>query len=81
MCSGFTLTKSSLIGLNVVYMLVSLITIGVAVHSKYFIHITPNNSYEDQGITSINKPEAKAQSKAPKSPQKGKEEFGLWDSH
>jgi len=31
---GFTLTKSSLIGVNVVYMLVSLITIGVAVHSK-----------------------------------------------
>jgi len=34
MCSGFTLTKSSLIGLNVVYMLVSFVIIGVAVHSK-----------------------------------------------
>jgi len=34
MCSGFTLTKSTLIGLNVVYMLVSFIIIGVAVHSK-----------------------------------------------
>ena len=50
MCSGFTLTKSSLIGLNVVYMLVSLITIGVAVHSKYIVHhlsfIYPQNSHE-----------------------------------
>ena len=32
---------------------------------------------------SIDKPEAKSQSKAqsPKKPQKGKEEFGLWASH
>ena len=31
----------------------------------------------------IDKPEAKSQSKAqsPKKPQKGKEEFGLWASH
>jgi len=35
MCSGFTLTKSTLIGLNVVYMLVSFIIIGVAAHSKF----------------------------------------------
>ena len=38
MCSGFTLTKSSLIGLNVVYMLVSFVIIGVAVHSKFTHH-------------------------------------------
>ena len=34
-------------------------------------------------VQNIDKPEAKAQSKAqsPKSPKKGKEEFGLWASH
>ena len=40
MCSGFTLTKSTLIGLNVVYMLVSFIIIGVAAHSKYIISLS-----------------------------------------
>jgi len=34
MCGGFTCSKNTLVGLNVMYILVSLLMIGVAVHSK-----------------------------------------------
>jgi tetraspanin-13/31 len=34
MCSGFTCSKNTLVGLNIVYILVSFLLIGVAVHGK-----------------------------------------------
>jgi len=34
MCGSFTCSKNTLVGLNVIYMLVSFLIIGVAVHSK-----------------------------------------------
>ena len=35
MCGSFTCSKNTLVGLNVIYILVSFLMIGVAVHSKY----------------------------------------------
>jgi hypothetical protein len=34
MCGGFTCSKNTLVGLNIVYVLVSFLLIGVAVHGK-----------------------------------------------
>ena len=34
MCGGFTCSKNTLVGLNIAYILVSFIMIGVAVHGK-----------------------------------------------
>ena len=34
MCGSFTCSKNTLVGLNVIYILVSFLMIGVAVHSK-----------------------------------------------
>jgi hypothetical protein len=36
MCGGFTCSKNTLVGLNVVYVLVSFLLIGVAVHGEFF---------------------------------------------
>ena len=41
----------------------------------YLVHYLSTTYY------TIDKPDAKSQSKAPNSPKKGKEEFGLWASH
>ena len=35
MCGSFTCSKNTLVGLNVIYILVSFLIIGVAVHSKF----------------------------------------------
>ena len=34
MCGSFTCSKNTLVGLNVIYILVSFLMIGVAVHGK-----------------------------------------------
>ena len=34
MCGGFTCSKNTLVGLNVIYILVSFLMIGVAVHGE-----------------------------------------------
>ena len=34
MCGGFTCSKNTLVGLNVIYVMVSFLMIGVAVHGK-----------------------------------------------
>ena len=36
MCGSFTCSKNTLVGLNVIYILVSFLMIGVAVHGKSF---------------------------------------------
>ena len=35
MCGSFTCSKNTLVGLNVIYILVSFLMIGVAVHGRY----------------------------------------------
>jgi len=40
MCGSFTCSKNTLVGLNVIYILVSFLMIGVAVHSKVVGYIT-----------------------------------------
>ena len=35
MCGGFTCSKNTLVGLNIVYVLISFLLIGVAVHGKW----------------------------------------------
>ena len=46
MCGGFTCSKNTLVGLNIAYILVSFIMIGVAVHGQsvifFFFMSTPN---------------------------------------
>ena len=37
MCGSFTCSKNTLVGLNVIYILVSFLMIGVAVHGKHVV--------------------------------------------
>ena len=38
MCGSFTCSKNTLVGLNVIYILVSFLMIGVAVHGEFDQH-------------------------------------------
>ena len=38
MCGGFTCSKNTLVGLNIVYILVSFLLIGVAVHGRLLVN-------------------------------------------
>jgi hypothetical protein len=43
MCGSFTCSKNTLVGLNVIYILVSFLMIGVAVHGEAGKFIKSNN--------------------------------------
>ena len=40
MCGSFTCSKNTLVGLNVIYILVSFLMIGVAVHGKHLVDMS-----------------------------------------
>ena len=44
MCGGFTCSKNTLVGLNLGYIIISLIMIGVAVHGKVLVFLAGNSS-------------------------------------